>query len=82
MHHVLGVRPLTPGFARAEVKPFFGRLARLSGSVPTPHGSIEVNLTRDGGTVVVPAGVTVQLAFDDAALAARELTAGTHTVTA
>ncbi|HEX6487362.1 MAG TPA: alpha-L-rhamnosidase C-terminal domain-containing protein [Candidatus Dormibacteraeota bacterium] len=57
--HVLGVRPLEPGYARVAVRPVFGRLERLEGSVPTPHGAITVALTPEGGSIEVPPGVTV-----------------------
>ena len=65
--HVLGIRPLKPGYSEAEVAPRFGALKHLEGAVPTPRGFIEVVLSRDrGGEVTVPDGTTVRLRFDDA----------------
>ena len=79
--HVLGVRPLEPGYRKAEIRPLFGKLQRLSGRVPTPHGLIEVDLTREtGGTIIVPDGVELAVVFDDCALAGGELGPGQHTV--
>ncbi|MGH2584932.1 MAG: alpha-L-rhamnosidase C-terminal domain-containing protein, partial [Dehalococcoidia bacterium] len=63
--HILGVYPLAPGYTRAALRPMFGPLERVSGRVPTPHGLIEVDLTREGGTVIVPDGVVVEAAFEE-----------------
>lgn len=41
-YNVLGVRPLTPGFATFTVKPIAPDLASASGEVWTPHGPIRV----------------------------------------
>jgi len=41
-HNILGVRPLTPGFSRVQVRPALGGLAYASGDVPTPRGIIRV----------------------------------------
>jgi hypothetical protein len=41
--HLLGVRPLEPGFATASVQPHFDTLEWMDGAVPTPHGLIEVH---------------------------------------
>ena len=45
---VLGVTPLEPGFARAAIRPQPGNLRRLSGVVPTPQGSVTVELVKTG----------------------------------
>ena len=60
--HILGVVPLTPGFAKARVRPNWAGLDWVSGSYPTPHGPIHVELKRSAdGTpqvkVDVPSGV-------------------------
>ncbi|HVN64436.1 MAG TPA: alpha-L-rhamnosidase C-terminal domain-containing protein [Candidatus Binataceae bacterium] len=79
--HILGVGPIAPGFARAEIAPHFGRLNRLAGRVPTPHGLIEVSLERErGGDITIPKGVTAQVRFDDAKLSGGELGPGTHRI--
>jgi hypothetical protein len=61
--HVLGVRPLEPGFARALVDPELGDLAWANGSVPTPKGRIDLRCEKRGGKVVAhvraPRGVQV-----------------------
>ncbi|MEN6357706.1 MAG: family 78 glycoside hydrolase catalytic domain [Armatimonadota bacterium] len=60
--YVLGVRPAAPGFERFEVRPFLGDLEWAKGSVPTPHGNIDVNLKRDAAKTTlklsVPEGTT------------------------
>lgn len=45
---LLGVRPLTPGFARFQVCPQPGRLKQAAGSIPTPAGPIHVAWQRNG----------------------------------
>ncbi len=40
--HILGVRPLAPGFRRVEIAPQFAGLREISGSVPTPYGPIRI----------------------------------------
>jgi len=48
--YLLGVRPLAPGFRKAAIKIYPGHLTHASGSVPTPHGFIDVrwNLVKGG----------------------------------
>lgn len=62
--HVLGVRPLEPGCATIEVDPYLGNLEWVKGAFPTPHGAVEVEVTRqaDGSPlchVKAPRGVKV-----------------------
>ena len=45
---VLGVTPLKPGFETVSIRPHPGPLRRLSGSVPTPRGSVRVELSLEG----------------------------------
>ena len=45
---VLGVDSAAPGFRRVRIRPFLGRLARVSGSVPHPKGEVAVSLRLDG----------------------------------
>jgi alpha-L-rhamnosidase len=45
---VLGVDSAAPGFRRVRIRPFLGRLTRVSGSVPHPRGEVVVSLRRDG----------------------------------
>ena len=40
--YYLGIRPLTPGYARYEVKPVLGGLEWMDGKVPTPNGMISL----------------------------------------
>jgi hypothetical protein len=55
---VLGVRPLTDGWATFEVAPQRGDLEWASATVPTPHGVISVRADETGTTVTFPAGTT------------------------
>lgn len=45
--HVLGVRPVKPGFEEVVVEPHLGRLGSVEGTVPTPRGLIRVKHTRN-----------------------------------
>jgi hypothetical protein len=45
---VLGVDSAAPGFRRVRIRPFLGRIARVSGSVPHPKGEVVVSLRREG----------------------------------
>jgi hypothetical protein len=61
--HVLGVSSASPGFASVTIQPNLGDLSWARGTVPTPHGIIEVSHERNGdGTiqtrVTLPPGVT------------------------
>ena len=64
--YVLGVRPLEPGFRKAEIKPYCGRYHEASGEVMTPQGKIKISWRRmDSGvslTAEVPEGITAEFA--------------------
>ncbi len=63
--HVLGVRPLEPGFRRIIVAPQPGDVDWASGAVPTPHGPVEVEWTRNAEQfrleLTVPPGSTAEV---------------------
>ena len=44
---LLGVRPLKPGFAEFEVRPWCGDLTHAEGEIPTPHGMIHISWQRN-----------------------------------
>jgi alpha-L-rhamnosidase len=75
--YVLGVRPLEPGFARFEVRPYLGDLEWAKGVVPTPHGEVKIALFREGEQirvqVTVPRGTV-------AVIAGKEYGEGQHEV--
>ena len=49
IRHILGIRPLTPGCTRVEVKPFLGDLDWAEGSMALPNGrSVKVRVEKDG----------------------------------
>jgi alpha-L-rhamnosidase len=79
--HVLGVKPLKPGYAEAEIAPWFGPLRHLEGAVPTPRGLIEITVDRHrGGEIAIPPGVIAHLRFDDASLKGARLEPGRHQI--
>jgi hypothetical protein len=58
---VLGIDTAAPGFGRVHVRPFLGRLERVSGSIPHPKGEVSVSLRREGRSlraeILLPDGV-------------------------
>jgi alpha-L-rhamnosidase len=79
--HVLGIRPGEPGYRKIIIHPHFGRLTKLAGRIPTPHGLIEVTIERDkGGSITIPAGVEADVYFDDADLRGGAFPSGNHTI--
>jgi len=55
--HVLGVRPLEPGFARFMISPFADRFFTARGNIPTPFGPISIDWRRsDWGLIVTSRG--------------------------
>jgi alpha-L-rhamnosidase len=43
--YVLGIQPVTPGYATWSVQPHLGSLAWAQGQAPTPHGPVQVSWT-------------------------------------
>jgi hypothetical protein len=74
---VLGITPDLPGYERVRVAPRPGDLTEVAGSVPTPHGPVEVRVT--GTSAVVDSPVPVVVVHADGTR--RELPAGRHEVT-
>jgi len=62
---ILGVRPTSPGFGTVLIRPQTCGLSWAKGSVPTPHGKVEVAWKVEGGTftldVTIPAGTTARI---------------------
>lgn len=72
---LLGVRPIEPGFAKVLIQPQPGSLRRVSGTVPTPRGPIEISIEHDDDRpfvvkINIPATMTakVRLPQSDRAL--------------
>jgi hypothetical protein len=67
---VLGIDTAAPGFQRVRIRPFLGRLERVTGSIPHPKGEIAVKLEREGSAlradVTLPAGVSGDFAWKGA----------------
>jgi len=64
--YLLGVVPVTPGYARFRFDPHFvSRLTFAEGTVPTPHGNVVAKWTRDGArvacTLEVPEGTMAEV---------------------
>jgi len=59
---VLGIDSAAPGFRSVLIRPFLGKLDRVSGAIPHPRGEIAVSLDRRGGSlraeVSLPEGIT------------------------
>jgi hypothetical protein len=72
--YTLGVTPAEPVYAKVRVAPRLGRLSWMRGSVPTPFGSIAVEVSAD--TVTVESPVPIQL--DLVGQQPRVLKAGRH----
>jgi hypothetical protein len=75
--YVLGITPDEPGYQRVRVAPRLGRLARAAGSVPTPHGDVEVRV--DEGIAIIGSPVPIVVVAED--LHETHLPAGSHRVT-
>ncbi|NNM86312.1 MAG: alpha-L-rhamnosidase, partial [Phycisphaerales bacterium] len=62
---LMGIRPLTPGFAKALVAPQPGDLTTAKITVPTVHGAITESWYRKGRdvrmTVTLPSGMTARI---------------------
>lgn len=59
--YVLGIQPQTPGWDRVRVRPCPGDLASARGKVPTPHGPVLVDWSREPGmrlALDLPEGIT------------------------
>ena len=64
--YLAGVKPLTPGFERFEVRPHPPRdLSCVQAKIPTPHGNIKVKWTKQNGrfnlSVFVPDGTSARV---------------------
>eukprot|EP00667_Euglena_gracilis_P001018 EG_transcript_1018 len=75
---LLGVTPVTPGYADVAVRPALADLRWAEGVVPTPHGGIAVAWETFGPTecllrVAVPAGVRATVRFPVAGVPVRRL---------
>ena len=58
--YVLGVTPAEPGYTSVQVAPRPGNLRQLTGSVPTPHGLVRVDVDTTARTVTVDSPVPVR----------------------
>lgn len=64
---VLGIDSIAPNFRRVLIRPFLGKLTRVSGAIPHPRGEVAVRLEQSGGRllaeVTLPEGVTGDLVW-------------------
>ena len=75
---LLGVKAASPGFAQAVISPKLAGLRWMRGSVPTPHGPIELELDAGGlGKVKLPAGVSARIVSEEGKPVAQFKRAGT-----
>ena len=80
MTAVLGVRPMAPGFAEVEIRPYTDTLTWAEGTVPTPKGDIKVrwdNAADLAITVDIPRGIRATVIFPDGAAKTVEGTQAT-----
>ncbi len=73
--YVLGVMPLSAGFAKARISPQTGTLRNVCGEVPTPHGVISVSIVKTETeyrvSVTKPCDVEVEVCLQEADVAGR-----------
>jgi alpha-L-rhamnosidase len=66
---VLGIDSVAPGFRRVVIRPFLGKLSRVSGAIPHPRGEVAVNLRVEGGAlwaeVALPEGVEGEIVWGE-----------------
>lgn len=59
--HVLGIKPIEPGYKKIKIEPHLGKLSYAEGKIPTPYGVIRVRYERnDKGVktdISVPDGI-------------------------
>ena len=62
---ILGVRPTSPSFSSVLIKPEICGLSWAKGSVPTPHGNVDVSWKVEGNKftldVTIPPGTTARI---------------------
>ena len=68
---LMGIMPLSPGFARVRIAPQIGRLEYASIKQPTPRGVIKMNVRYDGKSKVnvsvdIPPNVTAEIVLPGA----------------
>ena len=54
--YYLGVQPTKPGYQEFEVRPVLGDLEWMEGDIPTPHGMIHVEMSREQVKVLATEG--------------------------
>jgi alpha-L-rhamnosidase len=84
--YVLGIQPVTAGYATWSVQPHPGSLAWAEGRAPTPHGAIAVSWAGESGVgqfsmqVTAPAGTTGTIAVPTYGVANPIVAVGGQTV--
>ena len=72
--HILGITPASPAFETVSIRPTLCDLQWAKGSVPTPHGPVDVSWQRAGDgltlSVTVPPGTTADVAIPAASAGA------------
>lgn len=65
--HILGVKPLVPGWSRVRIEPRSLGLENARGRVPTPHGVIGIEWERDELSwrldIELPAGIVAEISL-------------------
>ena len=58
---LMGIRPVEPGFARAEIRPQIGDLEWAEMRLPTIRGNIEMRIDGKSLRVTIPANMTADI---------------------
>ena len=84
--YVLGVQPVTAGYATWTVEPHPGSVSWVEGRVPTPHGAIDVDWAGNSSTgefsmeVTAPKGTSGTIAVPITGLANPQISVNGHVV--
>ncbi len=84
MQEILGVRPVSPGFARVRIAPFTADLEWARGVIPTPKGDIRIDWKKPAGErfeieIELPKGVEAEMIMPGGSK--RNLGPGQHHLT-
>ena len=63
IENILGVKIIKPGFEQIQISPYLGSLEWAKGSIPTPHGTIRISVSKKNGReevkVIAPQGIEI-----------------------
>jgi alpha-L-rhamnosidase len=77
MEEVLGIHPRAPGFSQLDIRPDLIDLQWAKGAEPTPHGLLNISITRESVTIDLPPDTTARVSVPVASPTAQVLVNGT-----